>query len=909
MGPRAITRLGLMTALLLLTQNARPIQAQSSEKVEKITSVEGITEHRLDNGLRFLFFPDPSAAKVVVNMTVLVGSRHEGYGEAGMAHLLEHMLFKGCKAFPEPWKALTDHGAQFNGTTWLDRTNYYEIMESTNANLEFGIKLEADRLVHSFIRREDLAKEMTVVRSEFEAGENNPEYILSQRMTAVAYEWHNYGKSTIGNRADIERVPIDRLQRFYRKYYQPDNVILTVAGRFDEKKALEYITRYFGPIPRPSRLLEKTYTEEPPQDGERNVILRRVGKVAVVGILYHVPAAAHPDFAAVEVLDDVLTDEPSGRLYKALVETKKATRVTSSIGPTHDPGTLEIMVHVADTSTPEEVRGIMLDVLEKFKPATRDEIARSRQRFKSQFDQAITKSDSIAIHLSNWMGAGDWRLMFLNRDRIAKVTAKDVDRVAAKYLQATNRTLGIYLPSEKVARTPIPETPAIAKLMKGYTGAKALTRGEAFDPSPENIEKRVQRQQLPCGVKAALLPKKTRGEMVVGELILRFGNEKSLAEYPTASSLLGPLMLRGTRKHSRQEIEDALNKLGASLTFTSKLGTLSMNWQVKRPNLPMFLDLLHEILREPAFPEKELDILKRERQQTLQKAMVDPIQLSIRYMMRTLQPYPRDDVRYQPTIAESLDRLAKTSREQIQRLYDDQLGAQVGELVLAGDLDPKQVTDRFSAMLDGWRPGVPFERIKERAFTNVPGSRKDIITPDKANAIYAGGLTFELTDTAPDYPALELGNFLLGGAPTSRIFDRLRQKEGLSYGAGSQLSVASQDPVALFLMFAICNPKNIDKADRAALDVVARTLKDGFSDKEIADGKNAYLQEQKVQRSNDRMLVRKLAQYLYLGRTFTFQADLERKIADLTAREVNQALARYIIPSRLVIVRGGDFKK
>ncbi len=220
-----------------------PALVRADAQPKKITSVEGITEYHLDNGLRVLLFPDPSKPTVTVNITYFVGSRHEGLGETGMAHLLEHMVFKGTPTYENIWGVLEDHGARFNGTTWVDRTNYFETMPATDENLEFGIKLEADRMMNSFVKREDLISEMTVVRNEFESGENNPERVLSQRMMATAYEWHNYGKSTIGNRSDIERVPIDRLQAFYKKYYQPDNAVLIVAGKFDEKKALEYITK------------------------------------------------------------------------------------------------------------------------------------------------------------------------------------------------------------------------------------------------------------------------------------------------------------------------------------------------------------------------------------------------------------------------------------------------------------------------------------------------------------------------------------------------------------------------------------------------------------------------------------------------------------------------------------------
>src|SRR2546423_2237440 len=197
-------------------------------------------------------------------------------------------------------------------------------MPASDENLEFGIQLEADRLVNSYVKREDLVSEMTVVRNEFERGENSPQAVLMERIHHAAYEWHNYGKSTIGNRSDIERVPIENLQAFYKKFYQPDNVVLVVAGKFDEAKAVKLIAEHFGAIPRPKRKLDNTYTEEPPQDGERNVTLRRGGDVAAVGVAYHIPAGPHEDSASLQDLANILSTQPSGSLYKALVETMTA---------------------------------------------------------------------------------------------------------------------------------------------------------------------------------------------------------------------------------------------------------------------------------------------------------------------------------------------------------------------------------------------------------------------------------------------------------------------------------------------------------------------------------------------------------------------------------------------------------
>src|SRR5262245_30116059 len=420
--------------------------AQAAERTatpKKVVTVEGITEYQLDNGVRILLVPDAGASTVTVNLTVLVGSRHEGYGETGMAHLLEHMLFKGTPMHGNVWKLLEGRGASpgshAQGTTGFDRTNYYETLNATDDNLKFAIELEADRLLNSYVKREDLVTEMTVVRNEFELNENSPTKILLFRMFAAAFEWHNYGKVPIGNRSDIERVPIERLQTFYKKHYQPDNVVLTVGGKFDEARALDLITKSFGAIPRPKREIDKTYTEEPAQDGERTVILRRVGRTPMVGFMYHVPATTHPDFAPLDVLETVLLENPSGRLYEKLVEGKKATNISGGTGLSHDPGVFTILASVADESTPEEVRDLIIAELEDLKanPVTQQELDRARQAMLATYEQKLANSKGLTIELSEWVGAGDWRLLFLHRERFKQVTVADLNRVAEKYFRRT----------------------------------------------------------------------------------------------------------------------------------------------------------------------------------------------------------------------------------------------------------------------------------------------------------------------------------------------------------------------------------------------------------------------------------------------------------------------------------------
>ena len=452
----------------------------------KVATVEGITEYLLDNGLRFLLFPDRSQQQITVNISYLVGSRHEGYGETGMAHLLEHLVFKGTPNHPGIPNELTERGASYNATTWFDLTSYYETFPADEDNLAWALDLEADRMVNSYISAEDLGSEMTVVRNEWERGENSPSGILKERVLSTAFLWHNYGNTTIGARTDIENVPIERLQAFYRKYYQPDNAVLVVAGRFDPRRAVDIIKEKFGVIPRPERTganqLFTTYTAEPTQDGERTVTLRRVGDVQYAIAAYHVPSGSHEQFAAVEVLAHLLGTQPAGRLYKNVVETGLAAETWISTYRLKEPGVLLAGAQVRRKGDLSEAVEAMLATLQGLadEPPTAEEVDRAKTEFAAAFERAFNHSGVIGGNLGQWASMGDWRLMFLHRDRWAEVTPADVLAVAKAYLQTSNRTVGyFYSTDEAPPRAEIPTPPDVAALISGYTGGKAVAQGEA----------------------------------------------------------------------------------------------------------------------------------------------------------------------------------------------------------------------------------------------------------------------------------------------------------------------------------------------------------------------------------------------------------------------------------------------
>ena len=498
----------------------------------KVASIEGVTEYRLANGARVLLFPEASRPTVTVNMTVLVGSRHEGYGESGMAHLLEHMVFKGTPTHPQVPKALRDHGASFNGTTNIDRTNYFETMPATDENLEFGIALESDRLVNSFVKGEDLLSEMTVVRNEFERGENSPGSVLSERIHAAAYEWHNYGKSTIGNRSDIERVPIENLQAFYKKYYQPDNVVLIVAGKFDEAKALALVEKYLGSIPKPTRKLDATYTEEPPQDGERTVTLRRVGAVGSVGRgVSHAGGLARRLGAADLCWAASSRSRPTAGSTRPWSNRSWPPARTPVRKTTHDPG-----LFFASASCPPEtldaVRDTLVKTLESLGdvPFTEDEVNKAKVRSKRNAEHApIEQPGDVA---SPELGVEPRRLaaaVHPARSRRRRDSGRRQSRGQNVFPEAQSHGRHLH-PDQGIDASGGAERSPIDLVVKDYKGGTVATAGEAFDPSPANLDARIKIIDEP-GLKAGLLDQEEprRNGLARADLALR---QRRIAQGP-----------------------------------------------------------------------------------------------------------------------------------------------------------------------------------------------------------------------------------------------------------------------------------------------------------------------------------------------------------------------------------------
>jgi len=875
--------------------------------VTRVTSVEDVTEYALPNGLRVLLLQDPAKPTTTVNLTVKVGSRHENYGETGMAHLLEHLMFKGTPRHAEIWSEFTKRGLRANGTTSFDRTNYFASFGENEETLAWYLDWLADALVNSKIAKSDLDTEMTVVRNEMERNENSADRILWEKVIAAAYQWHNYGKATIGARSDVENVDIANLQAFYRKYYQPDNAVLIIAGKFDPAKALAVVNARFGVIPRPDRVLPQTYTMDPPQDGERTVVVRRNGGTPGVLVAYHAPSVAHADFAALRIAS-LIIGGPNARLHKNLVEAGLAADAGNWLLGLAEAGMAYFSADLKSDQDLDRARTVLLETVESLGRGeiTTDEFERTRTYLINALERQTLDPERVGVALSDSIASGDWRLFYFNRDRVRDVKIEDVKRVANTWLVTDNRTVGTYIPTSTPKRAPAQSRVDVASLLKDYKGNPRVASGEVFDPSPENIERRTERGTTPAGFKYALLPKATRGGIVHVALRFGMGDEKSLFGRVDAGQAMGGLLGRGSAVRSRQAVQAEFDKLRTSWRISGSVHAVGVSLQSTKETLPEALALVAELLRRPAFNANEFEQVRNARIAALEAQISEPESILGNAIERHGNPYPKGDLRYSPTVAEALTDIKAVRLEDARKFYEEFYGAQAAQFAAVGDFEPEALKAQMDKLFGDWKNGKPYLRVPNPHYPVAPMTLR-FDTPDKANATLQGSVTFPLRDTDPDYVALYVANRIFGSGTGSRLWRSIREKQGLSYSVYSYLDGGQFNANMGWNIGAIFAPANVTRVRRSIEDELSQALRDGFTETELAEAARGLLQARALARAQEPGLAQVLSAQIERGITMQLSAEIDRKIASVTLAEVNAAFRKYVTPESLVIGVAGSF--
>lgn len=892
------------------------LTAAASDALVPVQTLSGIEEYELrTNGLKVLLMPHEGMPVATVMVTYNVGSRHEVPGTTGATHILEHMMFKGTPHFNaaegnDYSSTMERIGARANATTWFDRTNYYATLPSQYVPL--AIELEADRMRNLLIREEDLASEMTVVRNEYEQGENNPVSTLIKELFAAAFTAHTYSHPTIGWKSDIEKTSPRKLRKFYNTFYWPENAVLTVIGGFDREATLAAIVQHYGAIEAAPQPIPEVETVEPPQIGPRRVTVERAGQVGVVMLGYKVPEATHPDWPALILIDQIVGANKTGRLYRALEDKGKATATFTFAPELHDPGLFIFGAYLTAEATHEEVEMLLLKEIEALigGGVTEKELSRAKSVIRADIIYQRDGPFSIADQINDAIAMGDWT-RYVNRPKaIETVTVGEIQAVAKRYFKRRTSTTGWFVPEIKNT---------LAKASSRSWGPNYYREPDLFEPGPKSKQTQVGNSTEPAPV--VDFSSQMRRETVAGidlitvdmpikgavSFVGSFAAGESLSpnNRPMLASLTAAMLDKGSTSKDRFTIAEILNTLGANISFEADNHGLAFSGRFLRPDAGTVLELLAEQLRSPAFDPEVFETVRTRQEANLLLAVDDPNYRASSEISRLL--YPVGHPNRNETLSRLLEDLKRTQIEDLRQFHREFYGPQSMRLVFVGDIDFEQIKAAVANAFDDWSGGVAYPDDAPPQLENAPAEERLFIA-DKTSVSVEYGYNTGLQRNQEDYLPFMLGNYILGGSFNSRLMSEVRKNRGLTYGIRSYHQGDILTP-GHWTLTASFSPDMLSTGLAATESVLRAWHAEGVSKEETEAAIETLTGSYLVGLATTGRVAAQIHSFLQRGMAPEYIDQYPLNLRQLKPEQVNQAIRKYLDPAQLKRVVAGTLRR
>jgi len=917
------------SALLSVSVAAAPLEIETSAQdpariklpsnVEFVETYGGISRYKLkSNEMPILLVPNHAAPVFTFMVVYHVGSRNEAPGNTGSAHLLEHMIFnkstehfgraKGHKTFQE---VLYEAGADFsstNMTTWYDRMNGYSTLPSDK--LELAMRIEADRLGRALILDSERQPEMSVVRNEYEIGENDPGEALDKAVIGAAIVAHPYHWSTIGYRSDIEAVSTDQLRQHYKNFFWPDNAEAILVGDFEPAAALRLFDQQFGSFSKADRPIPKVVTIEPPQEGERRVMVRRPGKLGLVQIAYMRPGALDPDFIALDLLSNILAVGVNSRLRQTLVEPGLASDVSSWNLTLRDPYPISVFATVSSDSTHQKVEDALKAALNSIgKDGVTDvELKRAKEQLEVSVIQSRDGTFPLAATLGEAVASADWKWFADYIDRMKEVKVADIQRVAALYLVPEHATVGWFVPTDASKPVVAVNKTAVEKKTSGAKAAKpmSLSSGNAAPKSqPAGFAARTVRRVLPNGLIIDIVENHAVPTVALRGLIFA-GGSNAPAGHPALPLLTSNMIQRGTTSRTKEQIAAMMDGAGATLALSTTAFETNITGGGMSRDLSMILEVLADELRNPSLDADELTRAKSELKNEVQRAAENTSGRAVERLTQLAFPSGHPyRAAGRDAMIDSLDRATIADLKSFHKSYYS--GSAI-ILAIVGDVDSAKtvalVEKYFSGMSKGMRPGATQARVE----AGKVGVREVVAMPGKANMNFIFGHASGLRRGDSDYESALIANAALGqNSLSSRIGKRVRDTEGLSYNLNSRFNMTDLLD-GIWLVNVNVAPSNLSKAMKSTREEIDKFVREGITEEEVAAQKNFFAGNYQVGLGSNGGVASALVTAEKFGYGPPYLDEFPARIRKVTRTDVNAAIAKHLYPGRLNLIIAGDLQ-
>jgi zinc protease len=884
------------------------LAALLQDELKPTARLQGIEEYRLPNGLRIVLMPDSTKPTFTVNLTVLVGSIHEGAGENGMAHVFEHILFHSAEGFPDITTTLKDLGANYNGSTSFERTNYFETCRATDENLETAIRLEAARLGRAELKADDLAKESKIVENEFDIGESNPVGLLYKALLGAMYDFHAYARSPIGTLEDFRALKIEKIRAFYKKYYRPDTAVLFLTGKFDRARALALVQKHFGDLKGTGEGRPAYTSREPAARGERRATVRKNGSSFYIAVAYRIPGSSAYDSVVASVLAGMLARHKAGPMHEALVGKGLAAMLEVGSLDLQSTSPFLALAMVPKDKDPQAAETAIVEHFEsRIDALTQEDLDRAKGSLDRDFDELMNDPEALGRQLSEFEAAGSWKLLLIRRELAKKVTLDEVKKFAARFLRRENRVVGRFEPDEKAAAVqpdPEPALDSYADLMSKISPTSKSVKEFAY--TPENLQASLKWVEV-GPAKAGLISKEVKGDDVYIEIRIPFAGRAAVRPLLAAGEALASIMTERTAELDKAAVAKKLAEAKATIDVDVELDGAAVSIKAKTSTIREVMALATSMVRAPHVTPEQLKEHVGRTEGQIKSRLDNPMMLVMEEVPKML--FPESDPRRPLSHEQKLEALGRLTVEDLTKFHKEFFGAGGMLVGVVGGLAAEDVRALLEPLVKGWAAAQPFKVERAAAVDRVTAAKSVVPTPGKPAAFSILVQPFRMETTSPEHAALDAATWALFQDPlASRIPKKVREQKALSYMTGGQLVLRASGDLGIVLIFTQTKPESADQALALIREEVDRALKDGITAEEVQSFIKAYRNRVAQMRSRDPAIASAVVELHRWGLDFNTWAKRDSAVDALSPDAVNAALRAHLKPDAAGLIQIGDFK-
>lgn len=909
--------ISLLLVGLSVTAWSQPILVKSQQKIE---------EYKLENGFRVILAQNDKENKVFMNTVYLTGSLNDPQGKGGLAHLLEHLAFKGTQNIKgeEFQRRLDQYTLMTNASTDYYSTKYTNVIRPEQNVINEVIHLEAERMDKLVLQEKFVPSEISIVKREREVRMDQPFSVMMDQMWKSAYGNQYLGRLPIGDLNELQSIKMDELNKFYRTWYAPNNAVMVISGKFDKAEVLKQIDQKFSPI---AARQVPAQTKVPVLDSskikQRNFLVQKGSDLAKFNVyLNGKNEKIKPELVLVPYLYSM---QPSGHLYQSMVETGLSTAVESTTWLDQDFNLVFIGAIYAPNHDAKKVESALISGVEKNQPFNETELNRVKNLIQNQSESVLSNAAALGGRLSDYYVSyqGDWSQYFTDLDNIKKLKLTDVNQTLTQFLVPQHRVSGDIQPTPEEQKKALKQKQAsepVKTLTQTDLQAEPLKDSRVYQQevteyvkaskqSLVNTEKKIQRGTLKNGIQYALYPTSTRDDKTYATISIDFGTEKSLFNQGEALDLMAYLLLRGSDQYSLQDIADKSIEAGGGATANAAGNSITIQIVAKKEKFADYFKFMLEVLKKPKFEPSQFDLIKSQSLSALDRPYTEPETVAALTMTRLLETYQPGDLRYHFEPEFSKQQIKAATVEQVKTLYQNFFVSNHAQIAITGDYQAKTMLKILQKEFGGWKAQLPYQRLSSD-YQAYPAQKVHTLSEQREFGNYQSILTFPVGADHPDTPALMVFSYILGDSQlSSRLAQELREKNALVYGFGSGLNLDEWLDSGALTIEANYTAGKSAQVSQGVHKVLNDLLSKGVTEQELEAAKANILKKRVTALEDERNIHRMLTPQLEHHRDLLFREKRDQALAKLTKADVDAVIKKYIKLDQFVEVMADQYGK